>query len=41
MRNFKQVGESKQDNLIDHPFRHLVFSPKISEEKFEKHLNVT
>ncbi|CAD8048385.1 unnamed protein product [Paramecium primaurelia] len=41
MRNFKKIGESKQDKLIDHPFRHLIFNPTISEETFEKHLRIT
>ena len=41
MRNFKKVGESKEDKLLEHPFRHLIFSPKIDESVFEKHLIVT
>lgn len=41
MRNFKKVGESKEDKLLEHPFRHLIFSPKIDELVFEKHLIVT
>ncbi|CAD8059833.1 unnamed protein product [Paramecium sonneborni] len=41
MRNFKKIGESKSDKLIDHPFRHLIFNPTIEEEIFNKHLRIT
>ncbi|CAD8056861.1 unnamed protein product [Paramecium sonneborni] len=41
MRNFQKIGESKQDKLIDHPFRHLIFNPTIQEEIFQKHLRIT
>ncbi|CAD8132648.1 unnamed protein product [Paramecium octaurelia] len=41
MRNFQKVGESKEDKLLEHPFRHLIFSPKIDEQVLEKHLMIT
>ncbi|CAD8044482.1 unnamed protein product [Paramecium primaurelia] len=41
MRNFQKVGESKEDKLLEHPFRHLIFSPKIDELVLEKHLYIT
>ncbi|CAD8135107.1 unnamed protein product [Paramecium pentaurelia] len=41
MRSFKNFEQSKEDKLMDHPFRHLIFSPKIDELVFEKHLIVT
>ncbi|CAD8138829.1 unnamed protein product [Paramecium octaurelia] len=41
MKSLKQVEQSKEDKLMEHPFRHLIFSPKVDELVFEKHLIVT
>lgn len=41
MRNLQKVGESKEDKLLEHPFRHLIFNPKIDELILEKHLIIT
>lgn len=36
-----KIAKGEKDVLDEHPFRHLIFSPKISENLFKKHLLIT
>lgn len=36
-----KIPKGEIDVLEDHPFRHLIFSPKISDNLFKKHLLIT
>ena len=35
------IGKKERNELDSHPFRHLIFAPKISENLFKKHLLIT
>lgn len=40
-RNKYMKMNKKESEVYEHPFRHLIFSPKISENLFKKHLLIT